>query len=326
MIATFDTLDELWIDAAQQILDYGHQVGSRDGGSREVLGYTARLSDPCANFMFNPVRRMNPPYAAAELLWYLSGDNSIQMIKAYAPQYERFVAGEMDDGEHANGAYGYRWQVHGQITDVVRQLTAKPDSRQAVMTCWDSRDLTGATYGGFNDIPCTLTLNFKLWDKRLYLTVTMRSNDVWLGLPYDVWSFTTLQLLIAYRLKHAGVDIEGLGWYQHQAMSMHLYDRNSIKVKQTANPPAFSTGGMDMAHAHCYSEQWLERALEMEAFNRKNAAYNKYGWEIGGSATIYSHLVAMAAFKWAPERVLKEAKGLSPMMRKYMKWLHDRRQ
>jgi len=59
----------------------------------------------------------------------------------------------------------------------------------------------------------------------------MRSNDAWLGLPYDVFCFTTLQKIVAAAL---GIECD---WYQHQVGSMHLYGRN---VRKTRNVEFFS--------------------------------------------------------------------------------------
>ena len=70
------------------------------------------------------------------------------------------------------------------------------------------------------DTPCTLSLQFLLRDGRLNLTTTMRSNDVWTGVPYDMFSFCSMQVMMAMTL---GV---GVGTYTHQAGSLHIYERN----------------------------------------------------------------------------------------------------
>ena len=55
----------------------------------------------------------------------------------------------------------------------------------------------------------------------------MRSNDVWLGLPYDVFCFTSIQCLISEEI---GIP---LGWYQHQVGSLHVYDANKAKTQRS---------------------------------------------------------------------------------------------
>jgi thymidylate synthase len=314
-VRKFDTLDQMFTGVIKDLLEDGHDLPSRDGPTTEILGYVARLNDPRANFMFNPIRKMSPWYAAAELLWYLQGENDITMMKAYAPQYERFVAGTHDDGVHAHGAYGYRWKWHDQVEKVIKTLSEAPESRQAVITCWEPSDLD--FIGKVNDIPCTLSLDFKLRDGLLYLTVTMRSNDVWLGLPYDTWCFTMLQHLIAYRLRDKGL-CHGLGWYQIQASSMHLYDRNRLKAHQAAKA-VFGTGPLEILHQPTpYSKEHIQRCIEFEQWNRERRTYSQASRDYINSSTLWGHLIAMTACKWDPEGVAKHAKYLDPDLKKYM--------
>jgi thymidylate synthase len=70
------------------------------------------------------------------------------------------------------------------------------------------------------DVPCTLTWQFFIRDEKLELHVNMRSNDVWLGLPYDLFNFTSIQRHLAARL-----DV-GIGDYYHHVGSLHLYEPN----------------------------------------------------------------------------------------------------
>ena len=261
-MTSYETLDELWLDAAHQIETNGNDLLSRDGNSREILGFVGRISNPKAHFMFNPFRRMSPSYAAAEFLWYLSGTSSIEMIKQYAPQYERFS----DDGVTAYGAYGKRWKhpefyaelikafpnpekereiidaslvtttihhatVVGQLLALISLLKSKPNTRQAILSMWTPGDLVHAVAGDKKDLPCTLNLIFSVRDGKLYLSTNMRSNDIWLGLPYDAFCFMSLQILIADVLN---LD---LGWYQHSAMSLHVDERNKEKFLVAADNP-----------------------------------------------------------------------------------------
>jgi len=71
------------------------------------------------------------------------------------------------------------------------------------------------------DIPCTVSWQFLIRNNALDMVCTMRSNDVWLGMPYDVFVNTTIQAFLAHKL-----DVQ-LGRYYHQVGSLHLYDRNA---------------------------------------------------------------------------------------------------
>lgn len=226
----YNSLEDMWITEIRHLLARGNPVGSRDGGTVEELGYHAGLARPLDNVIFNKIRKFSLPYACAETLWYLSCIDSTEAILPYAPQYKRFVP----DG-HAFGAYGYRWMNNpgfeshcsshrNQLFAVIAFLKQNPSTRQAIMTMWDSGDLVESMSGKRTDIPCTLSLQFLVRNDRLNLVTTMRSNDVWLGLPYDVFAFTTIQRIVATELGYA------VGYYYHQSGSEHLYNRNEEKA------------------------------------------------------------------------------------------------
>ena len=230
----YDTLDEMWLAESCHVRLNGSHLGSRDGGCLEVLGRSMTLADPMQNVVTHPGRKFSPSYACAELLWYLSGKRDTLMMQAYAPQYARFT----EPGGHAYGAYGHRWrfdpgfvnqsgsmprEMDSQLDVLIATLKAHPESRQGVVTMWNGGDLIHALAGDKKDLPCTLSMQFLVRDGRLHLIVTMRSNDLWLGLPYDVFCFTSVQRLIAEEL---GVR---LGTYTHNVGSLHLYDRNIEK-------------------------------------------------------------------------------------------------
>jgi hypothetical protein len=90
---------------------------------------------------------------------------------------------------------------------------------------WDSGDICEAIIGTVNDLPCTLSMQFIRRGEHLHCSVCMRSNDVWLGLPYDVFCFSTIQRLVAHRL---GLKA---GKYIHNVGSLHVYTRDLIKAK-----------------------------------------------------------------------------------------------
>jgi len=216
----FDTIDQMFQQALQDCWFSGHKINSRDGGCSEVLGWEGTLDYPKQCFLWNQERRFNPSYAAGELLWYLAETNSGDHIKHYAPSYDRFLE---DDG-NANGAYGARWAEHGGLQCLVQLLEQDPNTRQGILAMWGPRDLPSAHAHNKRDIPCTLSIQYFVRRNRLYCVCTMRSNDVWLGLPNDVFAFAQLQCLIA---DYLGLKV---GWYRHQVGSMHLYDRNSKKA------------------------------------------------------------------------------------------------
>ncbi len=212
---THDSATSLWEELVQRLMHEGVQGTSRNGFVRELLGYCQILTDPTDNWVCT--RGASFRYACGELLWYLAGSDQLDQIAHYAPSYGRFS----DDGKSLNGAYGPK--IRFGLTDIVRMLKDTPDSRRAVIPIYDMRDLGKDS----KDIPCTLSLQFLLRGTDLVLITNMRSNDAWLGFPYDVFCFTTIQCIVASYLNVLPAI------YVHQAGSMHLYEKDVLKAGST---------------------------------------------------------------------------------------------
>lgn len=300
----FESLNTMWMCALNDTWS-APKVSSRNGPCREVPGYAAVLLDPTNNFVLNTARKADPVYAAAELLWYLSASRTGDMIRAYAPQYENFL----DEGL-AWGAYGYRikndigfkdefrlksledWGA-SQFTAVHKLLCDKPDSRHAIMSLWNGGDLVHAVLGDRRDLPCTMNLHFALRQEKLDLHVHMRSNDVWLGMPYDVWCFTCLQMLMAEML-----DCK-VGKYFHVADSMHLYERNECSFETALDSDASLP---DLKHRWVHRipivsfKTSVEYALTIEQIAREGRSLSAVGPSLEG--TLIGDLAALCAWKW----------------------------
>lgn len=232
----FNDVDSAWSWTVKDVLKNGYDRASRVGGSRELVGYQVVIEPVHGGFrnvLTNSIRRASAEYGCAELLWYLSGKRCIELISAYAPQYERFAENGV-----AHGAYGYRWVNDGafranstfssQVRAVIEVLRRHHNSRQAVITCWNAGDLQHAYELNVKDVPCTLTLQFIRVGVRLQCVVNMRSQDLWLGFPYDVFCFTTLQTVIAH---YVGLSV---GRYTHNVGSMHVYDADVGRAEAAA--------------------------------------------------------------------------------------------
>jgi thymidylate synthase len=224
----FRNADEQWMNMVHLLLKQEVR-GSRNGPVREIIGWSSRLEDARQCWVTNTKRAGARGYACAELVWYLRGDQNIEMLGKYAPSYERFT----NDGL-AMGAYGDRWRNNPGIRQkssrsalqlVVELLREKPDDRRAVVSMWDSGDLVEAVRGVWRDIPCTIAMQFLVRDGKLHGVTTMRSNDVWLGTVYDVFAFCQIQCLLAAAL---GLEV---GSYTHNVGSMHLYEKDREKAE-----------------------------------------------------------------------------------------------
>nr|DAZ27106.1 MAG TPA: hypothetical protein [Caudoviricetes sp.] len=202
---------------------------SRDGNVvDEIINAVTVIKDPTRCIMKNKIRKMPMRYAVGELLWYLSGSNDLKSIRMFTNAWDRMS----DDGETANSNYGYCLMDKfgfNQIEQALTQLRDNPQSRQVVLHIKEARNLIDDPT---KDLNCTVCLQLFIRDGKLYMTTYMRSNDLWMGFPYDVFQFTCLQILLAMKLH---VDV---GTYTHIAGSLHLYERDyekGIKNLREAN-------------------------------------------------------------------------------------------
>lgn len=205
-------MTEAWVDSLMEVMDEGAYVAPRDRLTKEVLHRTIDVN------MRRPVlrsakRKLSYRFMAAEAYWILTGSN---LVKDIAP-YNQKIAEFSDDGEIFFGAYGPK--IVGQLDYVVDKLASDPESRQAGLTIW--RENPPRT----KDVPCTVAIFFSIRDEMLNAHVFMRSSDLWLGLPYDVFNFSMLGHLVCGKLIERGLDISP-GTLFLTAASSHIYKEN----------------------------------------------------------------------------------------------------
>lgn len=202
---------------------------------REELVSSFQLTDPRNRLILSPARAVNYGFAVGELCWYIRGDSDLRTMLYYNKRMSQFS----DDGETINSAYGARMfngsiGFPGQLANVIDELKRDPDSRRAVMHINRPMDLQRAVNKGSKDVPCTMSVQLLIRDRRLHMHVLMRSNDVVWGMPYDAFSFTCLQETFLLALQAEGVPVDGLGSYHHTAGSLHLYSDHFSLAEEVA--------------------------------------------------------------------------------------------
>lgn len=216
------------------VAERGDRVAPRGKMTREIRNATIILSNPLDALPVGVGRNLVSGIAAVESAQLLAGESRPDLLMRIGPQFGNYVE---PDGEF-HGAYGVR--THGQFAECVKRLTADPLSRQAIALIWNAeRDLPQSLPEGTlpkKDYPCTLLYDFLLRDGKLHMTVVMRSNDVILGLGYDVFQHSRVQIAMASVLG------AGLGDYIHHAVSLHLYESDLDKtdgLHAAASAPKF---------------------------------------------------------------------------------------
>ena len=231
--------------------------GRQQGEIHELLDVELVLSDPRKSVLSLPMRNMSRKYAAGEFLLYMRGTNDAEAFKFYSKTWDRL---QNPDGT-INSAYGYRWfknigdgngGINTRFLFAVQQLLANPDTKNAVIMLRDDDDIQP----NLKDRCCTLALCFNIRDGKLNMRTIMRSQDLWTGLPYDVFCFTRLQQIVLYEYNSkSGRDKIELGTYTHQVLNLHVYAKHWDRIKGY-NPIMLNT-----AEAYAFPE-FTDKSME----------------------------------------------------------------
>lgn len=201
---------------------------------REIRDCSLEIDKPMINLYNNKYRSSQRKYIAAELLWYFSGTNNPAYIENYASLWKGI---HNPDGT-INSAYGNLLfedkNKHGitQYQWVIESLKKDKDSRQAFMHFNKPKH----QWFGNKDQVCTLQALFHIRNNKLYMTLTMRSNDVIYGFMTDWAFFSTLHYHVFLDMQKYYPELE-MGSYTHISHSMHLYERHYELVKKMVTEP-----------------------------------------------------------------------------------------
>lgn len=231
------TFDDLFDYTVKEIMEFPeYECKPRGQVVKEIIAPTLELTNPRARILACPERAADYGFGVGEFFWYWLGKQDVESMLYYNKRMGNFS----DDGFTLNSAYGHRTRNQGysvpnsvgqsmyptQWDAVKKTLLEDPDSRRAILIIGKAEDYTVGAYQPSKDLPCTLSLQFFIRNNQLHLHTTMRSNDAFWGLTYDLFSFTLLQECMMLELQKAGMKGLELGKYSHTAGSLHIYDRH----------------------------------------------------------------------------------------------------
>lgn len=201
-----------WYAMLKLVVEQGNESQPRGKKIYELLG-TQLLFDMSRPVVEVKERKLSYTFMTAEALWILSGSDKLEDIEPYNKNLRQYS----DNGRTFAGAYGP--PVTAQLSYVAHKLTDDIDSRQAVMTIWRQNPEPS------KDVPCTLALQFLIRDNKIQTIATMRSSDIWLGLPYDMFTFTAITIKVARLINYirGNGNMVELGSLMICAGSSHVY-------------------------------------------------------------------------------------------------------
>ena len=221
-----------YLQILRDILDHGEKREDRTGtGTLGLFGYQTRF-DLSEGFPLLTTKKMHLKSIVHELLWFLKGETNTRYLK------ENQVT-IWDEWADANGelgpVYGYQWRKWGagkidQIAAVVEQIKKDPASRRHIVSAWNVADLPKMAL-----LPCHVLFQFYVHtDGRLSCQMYQRSADVFLGVPFNIASYSLLTMMMA--------QVTGLkpGFFVHTFGDVHLYlnhvDQAKLQLSREPKP------------------------------------------------------------------------------------------
>lgn len=211
---------QAYLDLMQRVLDTGVEKQDRTGtGTRSVFGHQMRF-DLQQGFPLLTTKKLHTKSIIHELLWFLKGSTNTRYLKENGVR----IWDEWADVQGELGpVYGAQWRswptaagdTVDQISWVVSEIKRNPDSRRLIVSAWNVAELPKMALP-----PCHLLFQFYVADDKLSCQLYQRSADIFLGLPFNIASYSLLTLMMAQACGlHPGDFVISLG-------DCHLYSNH----------------------------------------------------------------------------------------------------
>ena len=219
-------------DLLERILSEGTQKGDRTGtGTLSVFGHQMRF-DLQKGFPLVTTKKVHWKSVVHELLWFLKGDTNIKYLNDNGVKIWDEWSDEYGD---LGAVYGKQWRSWGtylhineedhydsidQISDVIEQIKTNPNSRRLIVSAWNVGELHEMALP-----PCHLLFQFYVNDGKLSCQLYQRSADVFLGVPFNIASYSLLIHLVA---NECNLEV---GEFIHTIGDAHIYNNHIEQVK-----------------------------------------------------------------------------------------------
>ncbi|MFQ5601387.1 MAG: thymidylate synthase [Candidatus Krumholzibacteriia bacterium] len=226
---------EQYLQLLRHVRDHGTPKSDRTGvGTRSVFGYQMRF-DLSRGFPAVTTKKLHLRSLIHELLWFLRGDTNVRSLQEHGVSIWDEWAN--DDGE-LGPIYGAQWRSWtaadgrkiDQLKNVVEQLRRDPDSRRHVVSAWNVGDLDRMALP-----PCHMMFQLYVANGRLSCQMYQRSADVFLGVPFNIASYSLLTMMVAQVTGHRPGD------FVHTLGDAHLYrshlEQADLQLSRKPYPP-----------------------------------------------------------------------------------------
>jgi len=221
-----------YLDFMRHVYEHGTDKADRTGtGTRSVFGHQMRF-DLREGFPVVTTKKLHLKSIIHELLWFLQGSTNVRYLQENGVTIWDEWA---DENGELGPVYGSQWRSWpapdgrhiDQITDLVAQIRANPDSRRLIVSAWNVADIPRMKLP-----PCHAFFQFYVADGRLSCQLYQRSADIFLGVPFNIASYALLTHMMA---QQTGLEVGEFIW---TGGDCHIYNNHFEQVRtQLARAP-----------------------------------------------------------------------------------------
>ena len=215
-----------YLDLARRILDEGNRRGDRTGtGTISVFGHQMTF-DLKEGFPLLTTKKLHTKSIIYELLWFLKGSTNVHWLQEHGVR----IWNEWADADGELGpVYGHQWRswtgadgrTIDQIKEVIEQIRTTPESRRLIVSAWNVAEIEEMKLP-----PCHVMFQFYVANGELSCQLYQRSGDVFLGVPFNIASYSLLTMMVA--------QVCGLrpGKFVHTLGDAHIYINHLDQINE----------------------------------------------------------------------------------------------
>ena len=236
-----------YLDLVKHVLEKGNFKEDRTGtGTKSVFGYQMRF-DLSKGFPMLTTKKLHLKSIIYELLWFLKGDTNIKYLNENGVRIWNEWA---DKNGNLGPVYGFQWRNWNgdnidQIKELIDNLKKNPNSRRMLVSAWNPSALPDASKSFSENIsegkaalpPCHAIFQFYVNDGKLSCQLYQRSADIFLGVPFNIASYSLFTLMIAQVCGYKPGD------FIHTFGDAHIYTNHfdQVKLQLTRSPKQLPT-------------------------------------------------------------------------------------
>lgn len=215
-----------YLDFLRHIRDNGVDKNDRTGtGTHSVFGYDMRF-DLRAGFPLVTTKKIHLRSVIYELLWFLRGETNLKYLHDHNVTIWDEWADKNGDLGSVYGKQWRRWEcadgrVIDQVSELLQQIRTNPDSRRLIISAWNVGELNQMALP-----PCHLLFQFYVVNNQLSCKLTQRSADAFLGVPFNIASYSLLTYMIA---QQCNLEVGEFIW---SGGDCHIYSNHFDQVNE----------------------------------------------------------------------------------------------